>query len=120
MTELLGEASFAEEKHAAILNAGKLCQSEELAKLKARTQVLDKINKDDPDPANMNTGVAKPDEKQNQIKADKIVKVEKCTKKLNPNAEAFKLKAKESNGGEIYGLLKGIIEQQAAPDIINP
>ena len=28
-------------------------------------------------------GVPKPDEKENQIKADKIVQVEKCTKKLN-------------------------------------
>ena len=115
MAELLAEASFTEEKHAAILNAEKLRQSEELAKLKARTQVLDKINKDDPDPANINTGVAKPDEKQNQIKADKIVKVEKCTKKLNPNAEAFQ--SKESNGGEIHGLLKGMIEQQAARNV---
>ena len=89
MTELLGEASFAEEKHAAILNAGKLCQSEELAKLKARTQVLDKINKGDPDPANMNMGVPKPDEKENQIKADKIVQVEKCTKNLNQMQNHF-------------------------------
>ena len=46
-------------------------------------------------------GAAKPDEKENQIKADKIVEVEKSTKKLNRNAEAFKSKAKESNGGEI-------------------
>ena len=60
-------------------------------------------------------GVPKPDEKENQIKADKIVKVEKCTKKLNPNAEAFQ--SKESNGGEIHGLLKGMIEQQAARDV---
>ena len=117
MAELLAEASFTEEKHAAILNAEKLHQSEELAKLKARTQVLDKINKGDPDPARMNMGVAKPDEKENQIKADKIVKAEKYTKKLNPNAEASKSKAKESNDGEIYGLLKGMIEQQAAPDV---
>ena len=46
---------------------------------------------------------------------DKTVKVERCTKKLNPNAEAFK--SKESHSGEIYGLLKGMIEQQAAPDV---
>ena len=63
MAELLAEASFTEEKHATILNAEKLCQSEELAKLQAKTQVLDKINKGDPDPANINIGVAKPDEK---------------------------------------------------------
>ena len=101
IAELLAEASFTEEKHAAILNAEKLRQSEELAKVKARTQVLDKINKVNPDPANVNMGAAKPDEKENQIKADKIVEVEKSTKKLNRNAEAFKSKAKESNGGEI-------------------
>ena len=83
MAELLAEASFIEEKHSAIMNAEKQRQSEELAKLKARTQVLDKINKGDPDPANMNMGVPKPDEKENQIKADKIVQVEKCTKNLN-------------------------------------
>ena len=45
------------------------------------------------------------------------MKAEKCTKKLNPNAEAFKSKAKESNGEEIYGLLKRMIEQQATPDV---
>ena len=101
IAELLAEASFTEEKHTAILNAEKLRQSEELAKVKARTQVLDKINKVNPDPANVNMGAAKPDEKENQIKADKIVEVEKSTKKLNRNAEAFKSKAKESNGGEI-------------------
>ena len=66
-----------------------------------RTQILDKINKGDPDPANMNIDVAKPDEKENQIKTDKIVKVEKCTKKINPNGEALKSKAKESNGRKI-------------------
>ena len=115
MAELLAEASFTEEKHAAILNAEKLRQSEELAKLKARTQVLDKINKGEPDPANMNMGVAKLDEKENQVKADKTVKVERCKKKLNPNAEAFK--SKEPHSGEIYSLLKGMIEQQAAPDV---
>ena len=49
----------------------------------------------------MNIDVAKPDEKENQIKTDKIVKVENCTKKINPNGEAFKSKAKESNGREI-------------------
>ena len=115
MAELLAEAFFTEEKHAAILNAEKLHHSEELAKLEARTQVLDKINKGEPDPANMNMGVAKLDEKENQIKADKTVKVERCTKKLNPNAEAFK--SKEPHSGEIYSLLKGMIEQQAAPDV---
>ena len=40
----------------------------------------------------MNMGVAKLDEKENQIKADKTVKVERCIKKLNPNTEAFKSK----------------------------
>ena len=45
IAELLAETSFTEEKHAATLNAEKLRQSEELAKLKARTQVLVKINK---------------------------------------------------------------------------
>ena len=72
MAELPAEASFTEEKHAAILNTEKLCHSEELAKLKARTQVLDKINKGEPDPANMNMGVAKLDEKENQIKTAKV------------------------------------------------
>ena len=41
----------------------------------------------------------------------------KVHQKIQPNAEAFKSNAKESNGGEIYGLLKGMIEQQTAPDV---
>ena len=43
MAELLAEASFTEEKHAAIFNAEKLRQTEELAKLKARSQIFDEI-----------------------------------------------------------------------------
>ena len=35
--------------------------------------------------------------------------------KTQPNAESFK--SKKSNGGEIYGTLKGMIEQLAAPDV---
>ena len=45
MAELLTEVSFTEKKHAAILNAEKIRQKEELAKLKARTQILDEIKK---------------------------------------------------------------------------
>ena len=37
--------------------------------------------------------------------------------KTQPSTEAFKSKAKESNGRDIYGLLKGMIEQQTAPDV---
>ena len=43
MAELLIEASFAEEKHAAICNAEKLRQTEELAKQKARSQIFGEI-----------------------------------------------------------------------------
>ena len=43
MAELPAEASFTEEKHTAICNAKKLWQTEELAKLKARSQIFDKI-----------------------------------------------------------------------------
>ena len=47
MAELVAEVSFTEKKHAAILNAEKIRQKEELAKLKARTQILDEIKKND-------------------------------------------------------------------------
>ena len=40
---MLAEASFTEGKHAVICNAKKLKQTEELAKLKARSQIFDKI-----------------------------------------------------------------------------
>ena len=43
MAELPGEASFTEEKHAAICNTKKLRQTEELAKLKTRFQIFDEI-----------------------------------------------------------------------------
>ena len=43
MAELLVEASFTEEKHAAICNAEKLRQTEELAKQKARSQIFGEI-----------------------------------------------------------------------------
>ena len=46
MAELLAETSFTEEKHAAICNAEKLRQTEELAKLKARSQNFDEIEND--------------------------------------------------------------------------
>ena len=46
MAELLAETSFTEEKHAAICNAEKLRQTEELAKLKARSQIFDEIEND--------------------------------------------------------------------------
>ena len=43
MAELLVEGSFTEEKHAAICNAEKLRQTEELAKQKARSQIFGEI-----------------------------------------------------------------------------
>ena len=46
MAELLTEASFTEEKHAVICNAEKLRQTEELTKLKARSQIFDEIEND--------------------------------------------------------------------------
>ena len=46
MAELLAETSFTEEKHAAICNTEKLRQTEELAKLKARSQIFDEIEND--------------------------------------------------------------------------
>ena len=46
MAELLAETSFTEEKHSAICNAEKLRQTEELAKLKARSQNFDEIEND--------------------------------------------------------------------------
>ena len=46
MAELLAEASFTEEKHADICNAEKLRQTEELAKLKARSQIFDEVEND--------------------------------------------------------------------------
>ena len=46
MTELLAEASFTEETHAAICNADKLRQTDKLAKLKARSQIVDEIEND--------------------------------------------------------------------------
>ena len=42
----MAKASFTEEKHAALCNAKKLSQTEELAKLKARSQIFDKIEND--------------------------------------------------------------------------
>ena len=42
----MAEASFTEEKHAVICNAEKLRQTEKLAKLKARSQIFDKIESD--------------------------------------------------------------------------
>ena len=46
MAELLTEASFTEEKHAVICNPEKLRQTEELTKLKARSQIFDEIEND--------------------------------------------------------------------------
>ena len=43
--------------------------------------------------------------------------IEKCIKKLNPNAPLFPAKVDLSKGEEIYMSLKGMIEQQAAPGI---
>lgn len=40
MAELLAKVPFTEKKHTVILNAEKIRQKEELAKLKARTQSL--------------------------------------------------------------------------------
>ena len=47
MAELLAEASFIEEKHAAMLEAEKLKKHEELAKVKARSKILDEMQKDE-------------------------------------------------------------------------
>ena len=46
MTELLAEALFTEETHAAICNAEKLRQTGKLVKLKARSQIVDEIEND--------------------------------------------------------------------------
>ena len=46
IAELLAEASFTEEKHTAICNTKKLRQTNDLAKLKARCQISDKIEND--------------------------------------------------------------------------
>ena len=62
MAELLAEVSFTEKKHAAILNAEKIRQKEELAKLKARTQILDEIKNNDY-PVDTKMGVDKDDMK---------------------------------------------------------
>ena len=43
LAELMAEAPFIEEKHAAIYNAEKLRHTEELAKLKARSQILEEL-----------------------------------------------------------------------------
>ena len=40
MAQLLAKVPFTEKKHTVILNAEKIRQKEELAKLKARTQIL--------------------------------------------------------------------------------
>ena len=46
MAELLAKALFTEEKHAAICNTKKLRQTEELTKLKPRSQIFDEIEND--------------------------------------------------------------------------
>lgn len=46
MAELLGEASYTKGKHPVILNVEELYQNKEFAKLKAKAQVFDEINKD--------------------------------------------------------------------------
>ena len=46
MAELLAESSFTEKKHAAICNAEKLRQTEELTKLEARSEIFDEIEND--------------------------------------------------------------------------
>ena len=147
MAELLAEVSFTEKKHAAILNAEEIGQKEELAKLKARTQILEEIKKNDY-PVDVKMGVDKDNikhltkkvhtkkvpavskEKQKKLgmssaipedsgeeTAFKTEKNEKYSVKLNPDAPPFFTSANVTKREDIYGLLNDMIEQQAAPDI---
>ena len=129
------------------MNAEKIRQKEELAKLKARTLILDEIKKNDY-PVDAKMGVDKDDIKHlikkvhmkkvpavSKVKKKKLgmssvipegsgeetafktEKTENYSVKLNPDVPPFFTSANITKREDIFGLLKNIIEQQAAPDL---
>ena len=142
MAELMAEASFMEEKHAALLIAEKLKQEEELAKLKARSKIFEEIqtmeqlvkNKDDThlpvqqqhlrkidnikhnnDDNKINTDVYNIHTEVKHIRKEQKDNSKKRKEELNPEAPSYEpINTKKD---DLYGTLTRMIQQQAAPEV---